>query len=156
MGFTLGATEYVAKPVERAALLEVLRKHVSPRQDSAWNVLVVDDDSETRNFVSETLQSAGYSTRAVTNGREALEVLSGHQVDSLILDLVMPEMDGFEVLRNIRRSASLRDTPVFVLTGKDLSETEVAVLTEETRAWLRKSGPWKDDLLTQLRRAVAT
>jgi len=68
----------------------------------------------------------------------------------------MPEMDGFEVLRNIRRSASLRDTPVFVLTGKDLSETEVAVLTEETRAWLRKSGPWKDDLLTQLRRAVAT
>ncbi|PYX77198.1 MAG: hypothetical protein DMG72_02485 [Acidobacteria bacterium] len=156
MGFTLGATEYVAKPVERAALLEVLRKHVSPRSDSAWNVLVVDDDLETRNFVSETLQSAGYRARAVTNGREALELLSGHQVDSLILDLVMPEMDGFEVLRNIRRSASLRDTPVFVLTGKDLSETEVAVLTEETRAWLRKSGPWKDDLLTQLRRAVAT
>jgi len=75
-------------------------------------------------------------------------------MDAILLDLMMPEMDGFEVLRRIKENPALGDIPVFVVTAKDLTDAEVELLKREARALFRKDGSWKADLVAQLRKAV--
>jgi CheY-like chemotaxis protein len=72
----------------------------------------------------------------------------------MILDLVMPVLDGFEVLRRLRDDSSFPRVPVFVLTGKDLSHAESATLERQIESLFRKSEAWKDDLLREIRNAV--
>jgi CheY-like chemotaxis protein len=87
-------------------------------------------------------------------GKEALELLSKVRMDAILLDLMMPEMDGFDVLRTIRENPELEEIPVFVVTAKDLTEAESRLLKPEVRALFRKDQSWKADLLAQLRKAV--
>ncbi|OLB20911.1 MAG: hypothetical protein AUH15_10400 [Acidobacteriales bacterium 13_2_20CM_55_8] len=75
-------------------------------------------------------------------------------MDAVLLDLMMPEMDGFEVLQRIKEQPTLGDIPVFVLTAKDLTESEIELLKREARVLLRKDGSWKADLLAQVRNIV--
>jgi CheY-like chemotaxis protein len=77
-------------------------------------------------------------------------------MDAILLDLVMPEMDGFEVLRRIKEQPTLGNIPVFVLTAKDLSETEIALLKNLAKALLRKNGSWETEMLAQIRNIVGT
>src|SRR6266852_951618 len=154
MAFTLGAADYLVKPVQKSVLLAALRKHLRTTSGPANNILVVDDDSETLDVVSETLRSVGYTPHAISIGQEALELLSKVHMDAILLDLMMPEMDGFEVLRKIKDSPELSEIPVFVLTAKDLTETESRLLKQEVHALFRKDTSWKADLLAQLRKAV--
>ena len=100
------------------------------------------------------LRSSGYIPHAAASGKEALRLLSEVRMDAVLLDLVMPEMDGFEVLRKIKEQPALSEVPVFVLTAKDLSTAEVELLTHEARALFRKDGPWQNDLLAQVGKAV--
>jgi PAS domain S-box-containing protein len=154
MGFTLGAAEYLVKPVQKSALLGAVRKHVLPQAGRLSTVLVVDDDSKTLDLVSDMLRSSGYIPHAAASGKEALRLLSEVRMDAVLLDLVMPEMDGFEVLRKIKEQPALSDVPVFVLTAKDLSAAEVELLTHEARALFRKDVPWQNDLLAQVCKAI--
>lgn len=152
MGFTLGAAEYLMKPVKKAALQEAVRKHVRPHASS--NVLVVDDDRNTLDLVSSILRSAGYTPHAAPSGKDAFQLLSAVRMDAILLDLIMPEMDGFEILRKVKEDPVLGDIPVFVITAKDLTDGEIELLKRETSALFRKSGSWKADLLAQVRKAV--
>ena len=77
-------------------------------------------------------------------------------MDAILLDLAMPEMDGFEVLRRIKEQPTLGNIPVLVLTGKDLTEAEIALLKNLAKALLRKNDSWKTDLLSQIRNVVGT
>jgi signal transduction histidine kinase/DNA-binding response OmpR family regulator len=154
MGFTLGAAEYLVKPVQKSALLEAVRKHVRPQAGNSNNVLVIDDDRKTLDLVSDILRSGGYIPHAVPSGKEALQLLSEVRMDAILLDLMMPEMDGFEVLRRIKEDPALGDIPVFVVTAKDLTDAEVKLLKREARALFRKDRSWKADLVAQLRKAV--
>ncbi len=154
MGFTLGAAEYLVKPVQKSALLEAVRKHVRPHAGNSNNVLVIDDDRKTLDLVSDILHSVGYTPHVVPSGKEALQLLSEVRMDAILLDLMMPEMDGFEVLRRIKENPALGDIPVFVVTAKDLTDAEVELLKREARALFRKDGSWKADLVAQLRKAV--
>ena len=96
----------------------------------------------------------GYTPHSVSSGKEALEFLSKVDVDAILLDLMMPEMDGFEVLSTIKDIPELCEVPVFVLTAKDLTEPESRILKRGVRALFRKDTSWKSDLLAQLLRAV--
>jgi len=154
MGFTLGAAEYLVKPVQRSALLEAVRKHVRPQAGTLSNVLVVDDDRETRDLVSDILSSSGYTPHLASSGKEAFRLLSEVHVDAILLDLVMPEMDGFEVLSKIKENPALGVIPVFVVTAKDLTNEELKLLQRETCALFRKDGGWKTDLLAEVRKAL--
>ncbi len=154
MGFTLGAAEYLVKPVQKPALLEAVRRHVRPHAGNSNNVLVIDDDRKTLDLVSDILHSVGYTPHVVPSGKEALQLLSEVRMDAILLDLMMPEMDGFEVLRRIKEDPALGDIPVFVVTAKDLTDAEVELLKREARALFRKDGSWKADLVAQLRKAV--
>src|SRR5207237_8922143 len=154
MAFTLGAAEYLVKPVHNSALLAALRKHLRTESGPSHNILVVDDDPGALDVVSDTLSSAGYTPHAVSSGQVALELLSRVPINAILLDLLMPEMDGFEVLRAIKQHPQWDNIPVFVVTAKDLTEAESALLKRQARALFRKHTSWEADLLAQLRKAI--
>ena len=154
VGLALGAAEYLVKPVSKETLLAAITRHLPCAQDDGKCVLVVDDDAETRTLVSETLGLAGYTTKAAQSGAEALQLLSETPVSAILLDLLMPELDGFEVLRRIRQNPDWKNLPVFILSAKDLSPEEKQLLHQEARAFFGKNHEWKNDLLAQLRAVV--
>lgn len=155
LGFTLGAAEYLVKPVRRSVLLDTIRKYTEPRAETSSEILVVDDDQKTRDLFADILRSQGYTARLAGNGQDALRILSEEPIIAVLLDLIMPEMDGFDVLRKIKDDPKLSDIPVFVVTGKDLTEEEVKLLKREARALLRKDQSWKAELLLQLGTVLA-
>jgi CheY-like chemotaxis protein len=155
VGFALGAAEYLIKPVSEEVLIKAVRKHVRPRAARVGAVLAVDDDLNTLRLLDEILSSAGYEPISAASGQEALAMLSQVEVDAILLDLLMPEMDGFEVLRQIKSNPKLRDIPILVLTAKELTEQDLQVLTPRTSAVYQKGASWKEDLVAQLRRMAA-
>jgi len=154
VGFALGAADYLIKPIRKPALLETIRKHVPTPADDDSAVLLVDDDPKTLELLEETLRSAGYETQSVRSGKRALEVLSSKVVGAVLLDLLMPGMDGFQVIRHIRKEPSLKELPIFVMTAKTLSTEEVAVLNRETQALFQKNGSWQKQLTLEIGRVV--
>ena len=139
LGFSLGASEFMTKPIDRSRLTALLRKLAPTKADSV--ILIVDDDADVREVVSATVKAAGLTAAQAANGREALGWLSNHQPPALVLlDLMMPEVDGFEFLEKVREIESMSEVPIVVLTAKDLSETERSILAERTLLVLSKSG----------------
>jgi PAS domain S-box-containing protein len=155
MAFTLGASEYLVKPVARETLLAKLAQYVGSSRDGVSRVLVAEDEVTTMRVMEGILKGAGYEPVPARNGKEAILVLERMRVDLVLLDLQMPEMDGFEVIRRIREHPQWRDLPIFVLTAKKLTDSEIDLLTQETRAFFSKEQPWKESLVTEIRKAIA-
>jgi len=154
VGFALGAADYLIKPVNKGALLGSLRKHVPNGLEDDPAILLVDDDFRALELLEEALQSAKYKVRSVQSGSRALDVLESQPVGGIVLDLMMPGMDGFEVIRHIRKKPALRDLPIFVMTAKNLSPEELAMLNSETQALIQKDGSWHQQLLFELGQAI--
>ncbi len=154
VGFALGAADYLIKPIRKPALLEAIRKHVLPEGDDDATILLVDDDPKNLELLEETLRSAGYETQSVRSGARALEVLSSKLVSAVLLDLLMPGIDGFEVLRHVRREPTLKELPIFVMTAKTLTPDELALLNTEAQALFQKSGSWQRQLIVEVGRVV--
>ena len=117
-GYALGATEYLMKPVDREHLAGALRKYSRVNHDP---ILVVDDDPNTRDLLSSTLTKDGWSVQTAENGLAALESVRKTRPGLVLLDLMMPEMDGFAFIEEFRKLPSLGEIPVIVLTAKDLT-----------------------------------
>jgi CheY-like chemotaxis protein len=154
VGFALGAADYLIKPIRKTVFLETVRKHVPYQEDDDAAILLVDDDCKTLALLEETLRTAGYETQSVHSGARALEVLSSKLISAVLLDLVMPGMDGFEVIRHVRQEATLRDLPILVMTGKSLTPEESALLGRETQALLQKNGTWQQQLIAEVGRVI--
>lgn len=154
VGFALGAADYLVKPIRKPVLLETIRKHVPLQTDDDAAILLVDDDPKTLELLEETLRSAGYETQSVQSGARALEVLSSKLVSAVLLDLLMPGMDGFEVIRHVRQEAALKELPILVMTAKTLAQEEIALLSRETQALFQKNGSWRQQLLVEVGRVV--
>ena len=152
VGFALGATDYLVKPISKPALQQTIRKHVLPQ---GAKILLVDDDLQTLELLDETLRASGYETHCVQSGVKALEILASKRIAALLLDLLMPEMDGFQVLRHIRQNAALKDLPIFIVTAKSLSDEEIALLRRDTQALFHKNGSWQQLLLAEVERVVS-
>jgi len=150
----LGAADYLIKPIRKSVLLETIRKHVLPHADDDASILLVDDDPGTLELLEETLRSAGYETQSVQSGARALEVLSSKLVSAVLLDLLMPDMDGFQVIRHVREQATLKELPIFVMTAKTLTKEEIALLGRETKALFHKNGSWQQQLIVEVGRVV--
>jgi CheY-like chemotaxis protein/anti-sigma regulatory factor (Ser/Thr protein kinase) len=154
VGFALGATDYLVKPIRKPLLLETICKYVPRYTDDDAAILIVDDDVRTLEVLAEILRSAGYETQCVQTGARALEILSSKMVGAVLLDLLMPEMDGFQVIRHIREKDALQNLPIFVMTGKTLDSQEVALLSHETQAFFSKSGPWQEQLIGEINKVL--
>ena len=154
VGFALGAADYLIKPIRKSVLLETIRKHVPPQADDDAVILLVDDDPRTLELLEEALRSAGYETQSVQSGERALEVLSSKLVSGVLLDLLMPGMDGFQVIHHVRQEATFKELPILVMTGKSLTQEEVALLSRETQALFQKNGSWQQELIAEVGRVV--
>ena len=115
LGYALGATEYLMKPIERERLAAVLRKYSRLRGDP---LLVVEDDLNTRDLLRSILTKDGWSVQTAENGRIDLEKVKSTRPGLVLLDLMMPEMDGFAFLEEFRKLPSADEVPVVVLTGE--------------------------------------
>jgi CheY-like chemotaxis protein len=134
--------DYLTKPIEISELTKALDQHwlMADPNRTTYNILVVDDEPGTLEMHARVVQAHSDSNRVLKarNGKEALDILQHEIVDLVLLDLQMPEMDGFEVLEAMRTLESTRKIPVIVMTGKVLSETEMERLNQGVAAVLAK------------------
>jgi CheY-like chemotaxis protein len=135
-GYLLGATDYMVKPVDRRKLVERLRRIC---QSSTGDVLIVDDDPSLRKNLRKALEQEGYTVSEADNGVMGLERLAASIPDAIILDLLMPEMDGFDFVDELRRRHALAPIPVIVLTAKDLTADDRSRLQGTVERILHKS-----------------
>ncbi|UCF19267.1 MAG: response regulator, partial [Gemmatimonadota bacterium] len=153
MGFALGASEYMTKPIDRERLTATLKKY---RRDHAPSpVLLVEDDEGTRALVRRALEKEGWSVREAENGRVALQRLSEDLPALVLLDLMMPEMDGFEFLEAVRGREDTAAIPVVVITAKELTEEDRQRLNGGVERIIGKGNRGADEFLTVLRDLVA-
>lgn len=121
----------------------------------AATILVVDDESQNVSLMVEVLEYAGYSTLAAASGQEALEILARQRPDAMLLDLLMPGMDGFEVIRRMRANAATAGIPVMVVTASYLDERAREFLKQNTQSLFQKGSFWIEDLLREVERVLA-
>lgn len=148
LGFTLGASDYLTKPVDRGRLNATLRRF---RTSAAAPVLVVDDDDASRAFLRDALERDGWSVEEAENGRVALERVAAQRPAVVLLDLMMPEMDGFEFLARARATEAYRDVPIVVVTARELSREDRTRLLGAVSAVFQKETFGPSDLLRQVR-----
>jgi len=158
-GLARGAFSFVQKPASTEGLEEAfarIKGYASPRRK---RLLIVEDDEVERNSVAELLSHEDIEIVSATTGSEALDKLRRDQIDCVVLDLKLPDMSGFEVLETIRDDAELRDVPVVVFTGRELSAEEDATLHTMARSVVVKGVESPERLLDEtalfLHRVVA-
>jgi CheY-like chemotaxis protein len=151
-GFALGAAEYMVKPIDRDKLTLILHKYRCAQMPC--EVLVVEDDSNTRELVRSTLARHGWQVMEAENGRVALERVAERKPAVIILDLMMPEMDGFEFVTRLRAREEWRDIPIIVVTAKDITAEDRLRLNGYVEKTLQKSQYSRDELLRDIRESV--
>jgi signal transduction histidine kinase/CheY-like chemotaxis protein len=151
--YDAGADAFLAKPVTPFSLSNTLRELIEGI--AAHSVLLVDDDEVTRYLLAETLTRFDYRILEATNGREAIEMANTHVPTLMFLDIVMPDLTGFEVLREIRGNTKTSAIPVIVHTSKDLSVQELAYLKEMGAIYYPKQSFGNEASREQLNRVLA-
>ena len=153
LGYSLGAVEHLTKPVNRGQLLQLVSRYT--RAESGTHALVVDDDEGIRDLFGTALSEAGWTVDEARDGAKALECVSLRAPDIVLLDLMMPVMNGFEFLFEFRRQKDFRSVPVIVVTAKDLTDDERLLLNGGMVRIVKKGGLNREQLLEQVREFVA-
>ncbi len=148
LAYALGAAEYMTKPVDRKRLKNVLQRVCLNRSECV--VLLVEDDESTRELVQRTLQSHGCTVVEAGNGQEALDQLQTITPHVILLDLMMPEMNGFEFAEELRRHEEWRGIPVVVMTARELSSSDRERLSGKVQTVLQKGAYSRQELLQQV------
>jgi signal transduction histidine kinase/DNA-binding response OmpR family regulator len=151
-GFTLGASGYLTKPVDRVQLTQLLDRFKT--MAGAPRALIVEDDLNAREMMRRLLVGEGWAVSVAANGREALDRLTAERTDLILLDLMMPEMDGFEFLAEFRKNPEFTSTPVIVVTAADLSLADRRRLNGGVEHILQKAASGQEDFLQQIRGLV--
>ena len=141
-GKILGAVDVLEKPLAREELLSVLWRTLPTER----KLLVVDDDEDSRRLIAAYLSEEGYAIQTAGNGQEALDILGPFSPDLVILDLMMPVMDGMAFLDTIRADPRYRHLPVIIVTAKVLSTEQVRRLSAEAHSILKKADLLEADL----------
>jgi CheY-like chemotaxis protein/anti-sigma regulatory factor (Ser/Thr protein kinase) len=152
-GFALGATDYLVKPVERDSLANVLTKY-QIGDESQRLVMIVEDDTVTRELMANMLKSEGWRVFKAENGKVALEHLEDKKPALILLDLLMPEMDGFEMIKHLRHNPKWRSIPVVVLTATKLSSEDQARLHGYVETIFQKEGNNRDEILIKIQQQL--
>jgi CheY-like chemotaxis protein len=154
LGYALGATDYVTKPVDRDRLAALVRKY--RRQGTRDVVLLVEDDAGTRDMLRKTLEKEGWDVAEAANGRIGLEQVATSKPSLILLDLMMPEMDGFAFVAELRKSEEGRRLPIIVLTSKDITPDDRRRLTGSVELILQKGAASREHILTEIRSLLKT
>ena len=152
-GIALGAAGYLTKPIDRERLHRLVRRFQAPTR--ATRVLMVEDDASQRERMLGWLERPHWIVREAANGQEALDLLREEKPDVILLDLMMPEMDGFEVVAALQGDKDWRDIPVIVITSLDLDAKDRERLNSGVQSVLVKEKFRPEDLVERIRQLVA-
>lgn len=137
LGIALGAIDYFQKPLDFDHFNQRVRELITilhiPR------IMIVDDDPAMRQLLAHSIEKLAAIPIEASNGREALERLKHCKPSLILLDLLMPEMDGFDFINTVQKDESLRNIPIIIITSKDLTNEERAELTSHSQQILKKS-----------------
>jgi signal transduction histidine kinase/DNA-binding response OmpR family regulator len=151
-GYALGASDYVVKPIDWGHLAGVIERHLNGHRDSA--ILVVDDDESTREIMRRTLEGAGWEVWEAENGKVALDLMAEKRPAMILLDLMMPVMDGFDFINEFSQHPEWRTIPVVVVTAKDPNADEKRLLEGSVVRVLQKGSYGQSQLLNEIQAQV--
>jgi signal transduction histidine kinase/CheY-like chemotaxis protein len=154
MGFALGATDFVTKPIDRGYLAQLLKKYRCAHPPCP--VLLVEDHAELRQMMRRVLEQEGWAVAEAENGRVALDRVAENRPELIVLDLMMPEMDGFSFLEALRERAPWRSIPIIVVTAKDLSTEDRQRLNGYVQYVVQKGSQTREDLLQEVGERIAS
>ena len=152
LGFSLGAVDYFVKPVNRVDLLQAIEKvHILPKTgERSPTVLVIDDDRAATDLVQLILESEGYKVLKAFHGKDGVELAVRNHPDLIILDLIMPEMSGFNVAYQIKHIPATRSIPIIVLTSMEVDQETQEQMASYVSGIMSKSMFTKMDLLREI------
>ncbi len=153
-GIAFGAADVLTKPVKKAELLQALAA-AGVEASIDTTILVIDDDAVVRDSLCRSLTQNGYAVIEATGGEEGINKAQSSKPDAIILDLMMPEVNGFMVLDTLKTVRSTEKTPVIILTAKDISEEERSLLSKSALQIVAKSGDVESKLLESLRKTLS-
>ncbi|MGH7809375.1 MAG: response regulator, partial [Candidatus Binatia bacterium] len=153
MGYALGAAEYLTKPIDWERLAEALQKYECIRPPCP--VLIIEDDETMRTMLGRRLEKEKWTVIQATNGRTALEQMRKLRPELILLDLMMPEMDGFQFLDEVRKREEWRAIPVIVVTAKELTAEDRRRLNGSVEKILQKGAYSRDALIDEVRALIA-
>ncbi len=153
LGYALGAAHFLPKPVDRTHLADILNHFRTA--EAANHVLVVEDDETNRGMLCRLIEKEGWSVAEAAHGRMGLDRMAARLPDLILLDLMMPEMDGFQFTAELRRHPEWQNIPVVVLTAKDITQDDLRRLEGSVRRIMQKGAVDHRVLLTELHRTLA-
>lgn len=152
MGYALGANDYMIKPIDRERLVALLRRYRCTTPPCP--LLLVEDDEDTRAMMRRLLEREGWVVEEAENGRVALEKAAINAPELVLLDLMMPEIDGFQFIEAFRGDGRWNDVPIIVVTAKELDLEEKRLLALKVDTILQKGAFSRTELLQQVRLLV--
>jgi signal transduction histidine kinase/CheY-like chemotaxis protein len=151
LGFSLGAAEYIVKPVERQVLLRKLRN--LEKTILIKKVLIVDNEPDTIEL-GNVLKEAGYQITIANNSKDAIKAVNDFVPDLIVLNLMMPEVSGFDVIEYLKTEEGIKDIPLVVITHKDLTKKEIEEMNGRIQGILNKGVLDREDLLKELKSTI--
>ncbi|NUN68485.1 MAG: response regulator [Bacteroidetes bacterium] len=150
VGFGLGAVEYFVKPVQKDELIAAVRKVEGRSTQNSATILVIDDDRSVTDLVQIILEAEGCTVLKAHNGKDGLAMAEQHKPDLIILDLVMPEMSGFNVAYQLKHNTATYTIPVMIMTSMEIDDETREQLEGFVVSLMKKSGFTKRDLLNEI------
>jgi DNA-binding response OmpR family regulator len=145
LAYRMKADEYLIKPITQDELFDTITRTIS--KSNGIDILIADDDDNFLNLIGQFLKEEGIPYRLARNGEDAIYQMLVKKPDLLILDIMMPKKDGFTVIEEIRNREGIKDTPVIVVTAKDLTNREKEDLYNRTSAVIQKSAVMVDTVM---------
>jgi signal transduction histidine kinase/DNA-binding response OmpR family regulator len=154
LGFSLGAVEYLIKPIDREKLITTVNAcmPVERGKGKPLKILVVDDDEKAVKYMSAILETAGFEVLKAYSGNAGINLAINSNPDLMILDLMMPDVSGFDVVEKLRVHPTAKDIPIIVCSAKDITPEEKKVLNGNILAIVQKSSHTKEDLLAAIKK----
>ncbi|MCF6157682.1 MAG: response regulator [wastewater metagenome] len=154
LGYSLGASEYLIKPIGRERLIAAVNTCISPKKkkDKSLRILVVDDDVKAVKYMSTILENEGFEVFKAYNGSAGINLAIQSEPDLMILDLMMPEVSGFDVVEKLRVHPTAKEIPIIICTAKDVTPREKDELNGNILTIVQKGSHTKEDLLSAVKK----
>jgi len=140
LGFRLGASAYLLKPLDPVAVREALNRVIGSTPDRQKHVLVVDDDPDVADMLRQFLPETEFRLDSALDGEDGLRAVMASRPDIILLDIIMPRLDGFGVIESLRADPRTRDLPIIVISAKELTIDESDRLKETVSLVMKKQG----------------
>jgi CheY-like chemotaxis protein len=151
LGFRLGASAYLLKPLNPHEVIETLSRVTQQAGHSQKRILVVDDDPHIADMLHQILPASEFDLRSAADGITGLEAVALQRPDVLLLDIMMPRLDGFGVIEQLRATPATQDLPIIVISAKELTDEESARLKEGVAFVMRKQGFDGEQLIEEIK-----